>query len=179
MDETIRSYRDLEPWQKGMELAERVHGATAAFPAEGDELAGRMRDASITIPAALSEAFALESSEHLIGTVGPLAELETCLELAKRLGFLAEDLADDLNARVEAIAQSIGSVLEAVDQDMEEGDGDYPGRSLPEPGHHYDDRGEPQRGYGRGRPRGYDDDCYEDHRREPPPPPRRRDRGRW
>ena len=177
MDETIRSYRDLEPWQKGMELAERVHGATAAFPAEGDELAGRMRDASITIPAALSEAFALESSDHLIGTVGPLAELETCLELAKRLGFLAEDLADDLNARVEAIALSIGRVLETVDEDMEEDDGDFPGRSLPEYDRHYDDRCEPPRR--EERPRGYDRDYYDDdHRREPPPRPRR-NRGRW
>lgn len=178
MDETIRSYRDLEPWQKGMELAERMHGATAAFPAEGEELAGRMRDASITIPAALSEAFALESSGHLIGTVGPLAELETCIELAKRLGFLAEDLADDLNARVEAIALSIGRVLEMVDEDMEEDDGDYPGRPSPEHGNHYDDRCEPPRRDERSR--GYDRDYYDDHRREPPPRPRRRDRGgRW
>jgi four helix bundle protein len=129
-DERIISYRDLLPWQKGMELAERVHGVTAAFPDEGDEVAARMRDAAITIPAALSEAFALESSDHLVGVVAPIAELETCVELAKRLGFLAEDLADDLAERVEGIAQSIGAVLEEVDPDFEEED--YPGKPIPE-----------------------------------------------
>ena len=183
MDETIQSYRDLEPWQKGMELAERVHGATAAFPVEGDELASRMRDASITIPAALSEAFALESSDHLIGTVGPLAELETCLELAKRLGFLAEDLADDLNARVEAISLSIGRVLETIDQDMEEDNGEYPGRSLPTDHRYDDDRPEPPRRLERQRgPDRYDRDDYyydDDRSREPPTRPRRYTRGRW
>jgi four helix bundle protein len=130
-DKTITSFKDLMPWQMGMELAERVHGATAAFPVEGDEIASRMRDAAITIPAALSEAFALESTGHLIGVVGAIADLETCVELAKRLGFLADDLAEDLAGRVEGIAQSIGAVLEEVDPDLEVEE-DYPGKPRPE-----------------------------------------------
>ncbi len=133
-DDKIRSFRDLAPWQKSMELAERVHGATAAFPQEGDEIAARMRDAAITIPAAISEAFALESTTHLIGTVAPIAELETCVELAKRLEFLAEDLADDLAGRVEAIALAIGEVFDEVDPDLEDEDGDYPGKPRPDHG---------------------------------------------
>ncbi|MFH1529728.1 MAG: four helix bundle protein [Pseudomonadota bacterium] len=133
-DEKKLSFRDLEPWQLGMDLAERVHGATAAFPEEGDELGSRMRDAAITIPAAISEAFALESTEHVIEVMGPIAELETCVELAKRLQFLAEDLAEDLSERVEGVAQSIGKVLEEVDPELEE-DGDFPGRPRPEAAH--------------------------------------------
>ena len=133
MDDTIKSFRDLVPWQSGMELALRVHGATAAFPQEGDEIGARMRDASITIPSAISEAFAMESTAHLIGVVAPLAELETCIELARRLDFLAVDLADDLAARVECIAQSIGTFLAEVDPELDpDDDGDYPGRPQPE-----------------------------------------------
>ena len=131
-DEKILSFKDLEPWQKGMELAERVHGATAAFPEEGEEIASRMRDASLTIPAAVSEAFALESTAQLVGVVAPIAELETCVELARRLGFLADDLADDLAARVDGVTLSIGRVIEEIDQDLDDGDDDYPGRSRPE-----------------------------------------------
>lgn len=155
-DKTITSFKDLVPWQMGMELAERVHGATAAFPLEGEEIASRMRDASITIPAALSEAFAMESTSHLVGVIGPIAELETCVELAKRLGFLAEDLAEDLGGRVEAIAQSIGVVLDEVDHDLED-DEDYPGKPRQEEGprdqRHRGDCG--CGGHGRGRGHGH------------------------
>ena len=174
-DDKNLSFRDLVPWQKGMELAERVHGATAAFPVEGDELGSRMRDASITIPAAMSEAFALESTAHLIEVLAPIAELETCVELAKRLQFLAEDLAEDLGERIEGIAQSIGEVLDEVDPDLEDED-DFPGKSRPDPaprdhgghdqrrrGHHHGDCGcEPPR---RQHHHAYDDRCCEPPRR--------------
>jgi len=176
-DEKILSFKDLEPWRKGMELAERVHGATAAFPEEGEEIGSRMRDAAITIPAVVSEAFALESTEQLIAAVAPIAELETCVELAKRLEFLAEDLADDLAARVEGIALSIARVIEEIDPELDEDD-DYPGRPRPEPGYHDREPRDSHRGTERyhhhegHHRRGYRDrwdcDC------EPPPRPRRR-----
>ncbi|MBM4372740.1 MAG: hypothetical protein FJ098_13875, partial [Deltaproteobacteria bacterium] len=103
-----------------------------------------------SIPATVSEAFALECGERLLSAVGPLAEVETCVELGKRLGFLAEDLADDLHARIEGVAQAVGRLLEAVGGQGDREEGDYPGRPL-------DD----ERGYL------HDEGCCEPPRRHP------------
>lgn len=88
----IQSFRDLEVWQKSMDLTVRIYKATEAFPREEMfGLTSQMRRASTSIPSNIAEGKAiggLNFPRHLKIAHGSEAELQTQLELAQRLNFL-------------------------------------------------------------------------------------------
>jgi four helix bundle protein len=88
----IKTHRDLNVWQLGMEITERVYQLTRSFP--DDErfgLVSQMRRATSSVPANIAEGNAPSSTKeylhHLSVAVGSLAEVETFLDLALRLGY--------------------------------------------------------------------------------------------
>lgn len=90
----LHSHRDLLAWQEAMALAEMVYRDTARFPREETYgLTSQLRRAAVSIPSNLAEGAARNSSRELAQFLGiacgSLAELETQLEIAVRLGHLA------------------------------------------------------------------------------------------
>jgi four helix bundle protein len=88
----IRSYRDLEAWKRAMELAEGCYRFTEAFPrSEVSGLAAHIRRSAVSIPSNIAEGHSRRSRiayASFIGiAMGSQAELETQIELARRLGF--------------------------------------------------------------------------------------------
>jgi hypothetical protein len=52
----IRSYEDLEVWQRGIVLAETVYEATRSFPREEVfGLTGQLRRAAVSVPSNIAE----------------------------------------------------------------------------------------------------------------------------
>lgn len=93
----VKSFRDLEVWQLGLDLAETVYRGTAEFPkSEIYGLAAQMRRAAVSIPSNIAEGSARNSTREflyfLTVSSGSLAELETQLELAIRLHYADSDL---------------------------------------------------------------------------------------
>jgi four helix bundle protein len=94
--DTPRSHRDLLAWQEAIALAEMVYRDTARFPREEIYgLTSQLRRAAISVPSNIAEGAGRNSSRellHYLGiTCGSLAELDTQLELAVRLGYLADN----------------------------------------------------------------------------------------
>jgi four helix bundle protein len=92
----MHGYRDLLVRQKSMDLVTRVYRITRAFPkSEIYGLASQMQRAAISIPSNIAEGHGLKQSlgyaRHLAIASGSLAELETQLEIASRLGYLKTD----------------------------------------------------------------------------------------
>jgi four helix bundle protein len=92
-----KSFRDLDVWNLGVELAETVYRVTARFPkAEIFGLTAQMRRAAVSIPSNIAEGRARTSSREFLHFLsisrGSLAELETQLELAVRLNYADSDL---------------------------------------------------------------------------------------
>ena len=85
----VKSYRDLEVWRLGLDLAETIYAYTAGFPkSEIFALSSQMQRAAVSIPSNIAEGQARTSFRHSISfALGSLAELETQLELANRLGY--------------------------------------------------------------------------------------------
>lgn len=88
----IHSYKDLIVWQKSMELVVEVYKLTIDFPK--DELYGlisQMKRCAISIPSNIAEGRRRGSKkdyrQFLIIAYGSGAELETQIEIAKRLPF--------------------------------------------------------------------------------------------
>ena len=92
----INSYRDLNVWQRGMDLAEQVYRITKKLPnAEIYGLISQMRRAVVSIPSNIAEGYARKSSNayrhFLLIALGSNSELETQLILCKRIGYLTDE----------------------------------------------------------------------------------------
>jgi four helix bundle protein len=88
----IRDYKDLQAWQKGMELAIGVYRLTRDFPSDGKfGLVSQMRRAAVSVPSNLAEGQARNATGEFVQFIshaeGSLAELDTQLRLAVALGF--------------------------------------------------------------------------------------------
>ncbi len=93
MSERAQSYRELEIWQMGMEIAEATYRLTADYPAdERYGLVSQMRRASVSIPSNIAEGWGRNTQGNLAHFVRIARssgnELETQLELSVRLGLI-------------------------------------------------------------------------------------------
>jgi four helix bundle protein len=89
----IKSYRDLEVWQKAMRLAEICYEATEEFPKrEIYGLASQLRRPVVSIPSNIAEGNSRSSRpaylNHLSIALGSQSEVETQVELASRLKMI-------------------------------------------------------------------------------------------
>ena len=89
---SIKSFRDLIVWQKGMDLATLVYRETSRFPStERFGLTAQIRGAAVSVPANLAEGHERHARgahrRHVSIALGSLAELDTHLELGLRLGY--------------------------------------------------------------------------------------------
>lgn len=87
------TYRELDIWQKSVDLCEVVYRITKLFPK--DELYGlvaQMRRAAVSIGANIAEGFARKSNpdfkRFLLISKGSLVELETHIEISRRLEYI-------------------------------------------------------------------------------------------
>ena len=93
MTEGVTSYRDLKVWQQAMDWAMGIYEATAHWPTdERFGLISQIRRASVSVASNIAEGAARRSTGEFIQFVGmargSLAEAETQLTLAERLGYL-------------------------------------------------------------------------------------------
>jgi four helix bundle protein len=109
---TIFTYRDLDAWKQGMELVTDAYKLTASFPkTELYGLTNQLRRAAVSIPANVAEGHSRRSTKaylnHVSVAIGSQAELETHIEISRRLGFLTPDD----SVRLAAVASSLGRLL--------------------------------------------------------------------
>ena len=119
MSETIKSFRDLRIWQKGMELVEKIYKVTGQFPkAETYGLAAQMQRASVSIPSNVAEGFRRrhprEYKQYLNISLGSCGELETQIEIAKRLGYVGEKVCEELVGEIEYVCKMIHTLVKTL-----------------------------------------------------------------
>jgi len=91
---SVQGHKDLEVWQKAMDLVIDIYKLPASFPSkEVYGLASQMQRAAVSIPSNIAEGHGLKQTQaylrHLAIANGSLTELETQLEIAERLGYLS------------------------------------------------------------------------------------------
>jgi four helix bundle protein len=111
-------YRDLLVWQEAMNLAVMVYRVSSRFPKEETYgLTAQMRRSAVSVPSNIAEGSARNSARerhHLLGVAaGSLAEVETQIELAKRLDYVQPDI-EPLRQ-----AQKVGMLLHALRRSCE------------------------------------------------------------
>jgi len=94
---SIESYRDLQVWQRGVDLTERIYQATQPFPPdERFGLVAQLRRAAVSIPSNIAEGWGRMSTAEFIRFLsiahGSLTEVETQVIVSRRLGFIDESV---------------------------------------------------------------------------------------
>jgi four helix bundle protein len=89
----IRSYRDLEVWQRGIDLGTDVYDLTERFPAsEKYGLTSQVRRAVISIPSNTAEGWGYSSRAQYVHYLeqarSSLLEVEIQIVIAERLGYI-------------------------------------------------------------------------------------------
>ncbi len=100
-----KPHRSLEVWKKSMELVTLVYSMTAQFPSEERfGLVSQMRRCAVSIPSNLAEGAARRNDKELTQflhiSMGSSSELDTQLEISRRLGFLSETDATQLDGQL-------------------------------------------------------------------------------
>ena len=92
----MQGHKELIVWQKAKHLVVAVYKLTKCFPkTEIYGLASQIQRAAVSVPSNIAEGHALKQTQaytrHLAIANGSLAELETQLEIANRLGYLSPE----------------------------------------------------------------------------------------
>ena len=118
MDKT--NFRQLHVWQKSMDLAEQCYRLVRRFPQQDQFVLGHeIRKSSISMPSNIAEGKARHHTavyvNHLWIAHGSGAELETQLELGRRVEVVGPKEADALIEQ----SQEIGRMLNGLIQSLE------------------------------------------------------------
>ncbi len=121
MGQTSRDYAKLQVWQKAHVLTLRIYEATRRFPAdERFGLTSQMRRSAASVPANIAEGCGRggesELARYLQIAQGSGSELSYHLLLARDLGFMKEEIANELirlSREVTRMLQSYRSKLRA------------------------------------------------------------------
>ncbi len=118
----VRSYRDLQVWQRSKALAVEIYRVTAAFPPQDQYgLADQMRRAAVSIPSNIAEGHIRRSpkvfAQHIDIALGSAAELSTQLEIARDIGYMTESVYQSLQNELEEIVKMLFGLLSTVTRD--------------------------------------------------------------
>ena len=132
---TIRSYRDLIVWRKGIKFAIDIYRATGAFPKhERFGLSSQLQRAAVSIPSNIAEGHIQQSNRvlarHLDIALGSAAEVDTQLLIAQQIGYLTEaemsqlrEQATELMKMLHGLRKSVQSLSNSPDtQNVESSD---------------------------------------------------------
>jgi len=97
----LHQYKQLNVWQNAVDFAENIYTCTRDFPQEEKfGLIAQIRRAAISIASNIAEGSCRNTAKefaHFIGvSSGSVAEVETQLIIANRLGFISNETLDSL-----------------------------------------------------------------------------------
>jgi four helix bundle protein len=107
-----QSFRDLQVWQRAMQLTTAIYRLTRDFPREEVYgLTSQIRQAAVSVPSNIAEGQGRLSSREFIQFLsiarGSICELQTQLEIARALGFGKPEMIDE----AERISHEVGKMI--------------------------------------------------------------------
>lgn len=114
-------HKELDVWKKSMDLVTVVYEITAKFPKEEIYcLTNQIRRSAISIPANIAEGSARKSqkefSQFLSIALGSLAELDTEIEIAQKLGYLNSNEKSKLATYMNDIRKMIIGLMKSIEK---------------------------------------------------------------
>jgi four helix bundle protein len=112
MGSTTKTYRDLDAWQLAMTLVETTYALTRHLPdSERFNLIAQMQKSATSIPSNIAEGQGRGTVRFglwfLRVATGSAAELDTQVELSRRLKYVDVDTTRELDAQLERVRQML------------------------------------------------------------------------
>ena len=115
----VNSYKDLQIWQRSIELCKHTYELSSGFPKE--EIYGitnQMRRCSVSVPSNIAEGFGRSNKSYinfLHISRGSLYELDTQLTLVKKLNLTSnEESISFLEQEISEIGKMINSFINTL-----------------------------------------------------------------
>lgn len=116
---TIHSCRDLEVWQKAMDLVVNCYQIVMSFPKfEVFGLESQIQRAVVSIAANIAEGRARQHTkeflQYLSIAYGSLAELETLLQIAERLEYITDQCLEELMDKTSTVGRMLNGLRNSL-----------------------------------------------------------------
>ena len=115
----METHKDLRVWQQGIEMVTSIYMMTKAFPK--DEVFGlvsQMRRAAVSVPSNIAEGYARgtdrEKLHFLRISSGSMSEIETQLMLSLNLGYISQEVYDELSERVTSVWKQLNALISSL-----------------------------------------------------------------
>lgn len=114
-----RAHKKLDVWRESVDLATHVYKITENFPkSEIYGLTSQMRRAVVSVPSNIAEGAARFSNKEFAQFLniagGSLSELDTQVEIAYNLSFIAVEQREEVDRRIESIAGKLGGLISVI-----------------------------------------------------------------
>ncbi|NZA25066.1 four helix bundle protein [Luteimonas sp. SJ-92] len=112
-----RPHERLDAWRDSMDLVEAVYTLTASLPqSERFGLTAQIRRSAVSIPSNIAEGAARRSTPDYLRFLsiarGSLAELDTQMKIAERVGYL--DSSRSLEERIDMVFAKLTALMNAL-----------------------------------------------------------------
>lgn len=110
----MHNFRNMRIWHESIDLLEKIHILTRSYPAEERYgLISQMRRSASSIPTNIAEGSSRDSQKefkHFLSiSLGSAYELFTHLEVSNRMGYIDENLKNELMQLTNEIERKISS----------------------------------------------------------------------
>ena len=134
--EKIKSFKDLQVWRVSMDLVIEIYKITDKFPkSEVYGLTNQIRRSSISIPSNIAEGSGRKNTKEYIYFLyiskGSLSELETQLEISKRLGYLNETESELIHQKLKYLNSMLVNLIHSL-QKLQKNYPDHPTTRPPD-----------------------------------------------
>lgn len=112
----MQSYKDLQVWQKSINLVKAVYLMTAKFPStEKYGIINQMQRSAVSVPSNIAEG-RLRSGEKsftqfLLVALGSCAELQTQVIISEQIGYIKASESEKLQLEIDEIMKMISSLV--------------------------------------------------------------------
>ena len=117
----MHNYKNLKIWQRSMDIVEIIYRETATFPKEEKySLTSQIRRASSSIPSNIAEGASRESKKEfsyfLSIALGSCYELNTQIELSKRLSIITLETTDKIHQELDEVEKMIAGLIKTINK---------------------------------------------------------------
>ena len=111
-----KPHKKLNAWTDAVDLAQQIYRVTERFPSnERFGLTSQIRRAAVSIPSNIAEGAARQTKKEFLNFLhiakGSLSELDTQLEIARRLEYLDQARWKTLDERLERVDRMLSGLI--------------------------------------------------------------------
>lgn len=119
MEGNARNFRNYKVWQDAVQYATKVYKVTSEMPwFEKKGLCDQLQRATVSISSNIAEGFAkpsnVEFAHYLDASVGSAYEVETQLLISKNVGYISEDLYNELLIELQGIEKQLVGLIKVL-----------------------------------------------------------------